>query len=80
MDYPFLRGLVHNYESRSEDVEDKAVEDIRRVVRQIRSTFWFFREVRRYGAECIVIGPKEVREHFAQDAIAMARHYLDEAP
>ncbi|MEM6837277.1 MAG: WYL domain-containing protein [Cyanobacteria bacterium P01_C01_bin.120] len=80
MDYPFLRGLVHNYESRSEDVEDETVKNIRRVVRQIRSTFWLFREVRRYGADCIVIGPEDVRDRFAQDAIAMARHYLDEAP
>jgi predicted DNA-binding transcriptional regulator YafY len=49
----------------------------RRVVRGITNTFWFFREVRRYGADCVVVGPKEVRERFARDAVAMARHYSD---
>ncbi len=76
----FLRGLIHAYESRLEDVEDERMGDIRRVVRRIHNTFWFFREVRRYGADCVVIGPDEVRDRFAQEAIAMARHYTtDEA-
>ena len=73
----FLKGLVHAYESRQEDIEDQRIDDIRRVVRRIHNTFWFFREVRRYGADCIVIGPEDVRDRFAQDAIAMARHYVD---
>ena len=55
-------------------------EQIKRVVRRVQNTFWFFREMRRYGADCVVIGPDEVRNRFAQDAIAMASHYLDEAP
>lgn len=75
----FLKGLVHAYESRSEDREDQRIGDIRRVVRRIHNTFWFFREVRRYGADCVVIGPDEVRDRFAQDAIAMANHYRDKS-
>jgi len=74
----FLKGLIHAYESRLEDVEDERMDDIRRVVRRIHNTFWFFREVRRYGADCVVIGPDNVRDRFARDAIAMARHYMDE--
>lgn len=73
----FLKGLIHAYESRLEDVEDERMDDIRRVVRRIHNTFWFFREVRRYGADCVVMGPEEVRDRFAQDAIAMARHYME---
>jgi len=74
----FLKGLIHAYESRLEDVEDERMDDIRRVVRRIHNTFWFFREVRRYGADCVVIGPDNVRDRFARDAIALARHYMDD--
>lgn len=40
-------------------------------MRQAYHTFWFFREVRRYEANCIVSEPAEVRAKFAKDAIAM---------
>lgn len=73
----FLKGLVHAYESRWEDVEDERIGDVRRVVRRIHNTFWFFREVRRYGADCVVVGPKAVRDRFAQEVAAMARHYSE---
>jgi len=72
----FLNGLVHAYEPHLEDVEDQKIDDIRRVVRRIHNSFWFFREVRRYGADCIVIGPEEVRQRFAKDVVAMAAHYV----
>jgi predicted DNA-binding transcriptional regulator YafY len=50
---------------------------VRRVVRRVHYTFWLFREVRRYGADCVVVEPSDVRDRFAQGAIAMAAHYTD---
>lgn len=47
----------------------------RRVMRRIHSTFWFFREVRRYGADCVVIGPEEVRDRFKQELVNMLKQY-----
>ena len=38
----FLNGLVHAYEPHLEDVEDQKIDDIRRVVRRIHNSFWFF--------------------------------------
>jgi len=81
VEFHLLRGLAFGYHAKTD--ADTAIEwlpdeQIKRVVRRITNTFWFFREVRRYGADCVVIGPKAVSDRFAQDAIAMARHYMDE--
>lgn len=80
VEFHLLNGLAFAYHSKTD--ADRAIEwlpddQIKRVVRRIRSTFWFFREVRRYGADCIVIGPEEVRDRFARDAIEMASRYVD---
>jgi len=48
---------------------------VRRVIRRIHNTFWFFREVRRDGPDCIVIGPEEVRQRFRQELQHMLAQY-----
>ncbi|MGB3136425.1 MAG: WYL domain-containing protein [Nodosilinea sp.] len=48
---------------------------VRRVVRRIASTFWFFREARRYGAECAIAGPTSVRRRFSNELRQMIQHY-----
>ncbi|MBE9063443.1 WYL domain-containing protein [cf. Phormidesmis sp. LEGE 11477] len=50
-------------------------QQIRRVVRRIHSTFWFFREIRRYGADCVIVGPDEVRDRFVTDLKAAIKLY-----
>lgn len=78
VEFHLLNHLAIAYQSKSKaDLVNEWDGDrqIRRVVRRIHNTFWFFREIRRYGAECVVVGPPEVRDRFAQDAIALARHY-----
>lgn len=80
VEFWLLNSLAFSYRSKTEaDLVNEWLPDqqARRIVRQIDHTFWFFREVRRYGANCIVVGPEEVRDRFAQDAIAMARHYQE---
>ena len=49
--------------------------EVRRVVRRIHNTFWFFREVRRYGADCEIVGPPDVRARFAQDLEKAVQRY-----
>lgn len=71
-------AIAYEPKSKSDQINEWDSErQIRRVVRRITNTFWFFREVRRYGGDCIVVGPKEVRDRFARDAIKMAGHYLN---
>ncbi|MEL7314141.1 MAG: WYL domain-containing protein, partial [Cyanobacteria bacterium J06559_3] len=70
-----LKGLVYAYEARPEDVEDRIIDQIRRVVRRIHNTFWFFREVRRYGADCVVVGPADVRDRFIRDLQQTLQNY-----
>jgi len=80
VEFHLLGGLALAYRTKQEgDRVNEWLGDrqIRRVVRSITNTFWFFREMRRYGAECAVIGPSEVRDRFAGEAIAMARHYAE---
>ncbi|MDB9527147.1 WYL domain-containing protein [Oscillatoria sp. CS-180] len=82
VEFHLLNRLAIAYQSKSKTdrLDEKNPETgIRRVQRRIHNTFWFFREVRRYGADCVVIGPEEVRDRFAQDEIAMAKHYMTEA-
>lgn len=83
VEFWLLNALAFSYRSKTKaDLVNEWLPDhqARRIVRQINHTFWFFREVRRYGANCIVIGPEEVRNRFAKDAIAMAQHYMAPTP
>ena len=83
IEFHLLRGLAFGYQSKTKadiTVEWLPEQHIKRVVRRVHNTFWFFREVRRYGADCIVVAPPAVRDRFAQEAIAIARHYIDNAP
>ncbi len=77
-EFHLLEGLAFAYRSKTAaDVSVEWLPDrrVKRVRRRIHSTFWFFREIRRYGVDCIVIGPEEVRSRFARDAMAIAKHY-----
>lgn len=50
---------------------DSLIDNTRRVVRQITNLFCFFREVRRYGPDCVVVSPTEVRDRFAAEIAAL---------
>lgn len=78
VEFWLLNSLAFSYRSKTEaDLVNEWLPDqqARRIVRQIDHTFWFFREVRRYGANCIVVGPEEVRARFAEDVARMNQHY-----
>jgi hypothetical protein len=73
-----LRGLAFAYQARPEDVtvewRSEPVQ-VRRVVRQMSSTFWLFREVLPYGKDCMIVSPKQVRDRLCQELIEMMEGY-----
>lgn len=79
-EFHLLRGLAFGYRSKTgDDLVNEWLPDRsrRRVVRRVDNTFWFFRELRRYGPDCVLIAPEEVRSRFAKQAKAMAALYRD---
>ena len=48
---------------------------VRQVSRKVTNTFWFFREMRRYGSDCEIISPLELREQFRQDCLETLDRY-----
>lgn len=82
VEFHLLRGLALGYRSKTKadlDVTWLSDKQIKRVIRRIYNTFWFFREVRRYGADCVLIGPEEVRDRFACDVSELFKHYCSSA-
>jgi hypothetical protein len=78
VEFWLLNDLAFSYRSKTQaDLVNEwlAEQQVRRILRRVNHTFWFFREIRRYGANCIVIGPEEVRSRFADELLKMAKHY-----
>lgn len=72
------RGLAFAYRSKTEaDEVNEWLTDLpqRRVVRRVTNTFWFFREVRRYGPDCVILSPDAVRDRFKQELVSMIEQY-----
>ncbi|MFZ9738622.1 MAG: WYL domain-containing protein, partial [Prochlorotrichaceae cyanobacterium] len=42
-------------------------EKVRQVIRKVTNTFWLLREIRRYGSDCVVVSPPELRDRIQQD-------------
>lgn len=74
-----LKGLAFAYEAKTTDIRNEWLSEltppVRRVVRQVSNTFWFFREVFRYGEDCIIISPEPVKERFKQKLHPLCEAY-----
>jgi hypothetical protein len=74
-----FRGLALGYRSKlNQDITNEPLPEspqVRRVMRQVTSTFWFFREVRRYGKDCVIVSPGNVREKFIDELRSLAQQY-----
>jgi len=75
--YLFKRLAIGYRSKQSADIVVEWLPDqaVRRVVRRIHNTFWFFREVRRYGSDCRIVGPEDVRDRFVRDLKAAIQNY-----
>jgi hypothetical protein len=63
VEFKLYGGLAHAYESCTEDSSSEWISSdppTRKVKRQITSTFWFIREILRYGKDCKVLSPPEL--------------------
>lgn len=74
-----LRGLAFAYESKTSDIHHEWLSDqnppVRRIVRKVSNTFWFFREVFRYGEDCIIVTPEAVKTGFSQKLKLLCEYY-----
>jgi hypothetical protein len=79
VEFHLLHGLAFAYETKTAaDIDNDWHPDqpqVRRVVRNVTNTFWFFRDVRRYGPDCLIVGPDEVRDRFIESITLMYRNY-----
>lgn len=71
----FKGEMANSYESKREDISNEQDGNIRRVVRQVSSTFWLIREILAYRGGCEIMEPKNVRDRFKQEAQAIYKQY-----
>lgn len=64
-----FRGLAYAYNRKQADTVNEWLVDerqIKKVVRKVSNTFWFVREIFRYGEDCLIIAPESVRDRYMQ--------------
>jgi hypothetical protein len=76
----FFGSLVYGYKSKkNNDISNQLLningKQVRKVLREVSSTFWFFREVMRYAPDCVIVTPDSVRVRFKQKLIALCHLY-----
>jgi predicted DNA-binding transcriptional regulator YafY len=71
--------MVKAYESRNADISNEVLvvreEKVRQVVRRVSNPFWLVREVLRYGGDCVVVSPENVREQVKQKLRLQCQQY-----
>ncbi len=78
VEFHLLDRLAFAYERKTEDIFVSELEGeppVRKVVRNISGTFWFFREITRYGKDCEIISPPEVRSRFKENLKSLCQAY-----
>jgi predicted DNA-binding transcriptional regulator YafY len=79
VEFHLFSGLIYAY--RGADKHDQVNElintsvTVRRIIRPIASTFWFFREILPYGEDCEIIAPESIRQIFHQKIRLLANRY-----
>ncbi|MFP5269743.1 helix-turn-helix transcriptional regulator [Coleofasciculus sp.] len=71
----FYRGMVKAYEPRAKDISNEVVGEVRQVIRRVSNPFWLEREVLRYGGDCVVMSPENVRERVKQKLHTLCHLY-----
>jgi hypothetical protein len=79
VEFHLFGNLAFAYSARSNDIISELVGNppIRRIVRQVSSTFWFFREILPYGEDCELITPDSLRKTFSKKVQALAATYTN---
>jgi predicted DNA-binding transcriptional regulator YafY len=71
----FYKGLIKAYEAKPNDISNEVIGEVRQVVRKVSNTFWLIREVLRYGDECVIVSPENVRSLIKAKLITLCQHY-----
>ena len=71
----FYKGMVKAYEPRDRDIENEVLGDVRQVVRRVSNPFWLIREVLKYGGDCVVVSPEQLRSRIKQKLLETLEHY-----
>ena len=71
----FYRGMVKAYEPKANDVSNEVVGDVRQVIRKVSNPFWLIREVFRYGEDCEIVSPQNVRDRFREKVKSLCQRY-----
>ncbi|MGE5659999.1 MAG: WYL domain-containing protein [Actinomycetota bacterium] len=83
VEFHLFGHLAFAYKSKSGDRISELLPEsppIRRVVREVAHTFWFFREIAPYWEDCAIASPPNVRELFRQKLIALCDRYQVDIP
>ncbi len=77
VEFHLFKNLAFAYNARSNDIVSELVgtPPMRRIIRQVSSTFWFFRELLPYGEDCELIAPESLRQVFRKKVQALAATY-----
>ncbi|WP_414619999.1 WYL domain-containing protein [Calothrix sp. CCY 0018] len=78
VEFHLLGRLAFAYERKTEDIFVSELEGeppVRKVVRNISGTFWFLREITRYGKDCVIVSPSEVRSRFKENLKSLCQAY-----
>jgi len=71
----FLGGMVKAYEPRPNDISNQVMGDVRQVERRVSNPFWLIREVMRYGEDCVVVSPENVRSLVREKLKTLCQRY-----
>ncbi|MEM7712638.1 MAG: WYL domain-containing protein [Cyanobacteria bacterium P01_A01_bin.68] len=71
----FRGWLKKAYTPKEDDLEDEIIGDVRQVERRVVNHFWLIREVSRYGKDCVIIKPDEVRSQFKKNLKFLCQAY-----
>lgn len=73
-----LNELAFAYEAKPTDLVNQWHEKLpktRKVIRAVTNSFWFLREVRRYGPNCLIVGPEALRSRFLSEQQRLLQQY-----
>jgi predicted DNA-binding transcriptional regulator YafY len=73
-----LKGLAFGYRAKPEDCANDWLLDqprVRRVVRKVSNTFWFFREIAPYWDDCVIVSPDSLRDRIKQKLRLQCQQY-----
>jgi len=71
----FYRGMVKAYEARPNDINNQEMGDVRQVERRVSNPFWLIREVLRYGEDCVVVSPENLRSLIREKLKTLCQRY-----